>query len=754
MRCHIFTFLLMLLPLPALAQQHATIEGYVRDARTRTPLSDANVWMKDHHRGDVSDFRGYFRLERLPAGDHTVIFSFVGYEQHEEVLTLADGEKKVVEIFLRERPIIIAEEIIVRGSPVGSYPQSDLVMRHGVVQSPKDVGEFVQNVPNVSGVRRGGYGFDPVIRGFRYDQLNVQIDGGARVEGACPSRMDPPASHVASGDLEKIEVLKGPFALRFGSAFGGIINLVMAVPDRYESFTIDGKIQSGYESNFNGWQNRITVTGGSRLYDFRLSGGMIRYGNYTDGNGTEIPASFAKRDYTLKIGMNPEANHRVQLSFRQVFARDIQFPSLPMDERKDDTWILITDYGARNLSSWISSLNIKAYHSHVGHLMDNRDKPNAGTVSAVTDVTTSVSGLRAEVGLLIESSVLFVGTDVMRTEKSGFRTRNFVAGPRKGTVLTDNVWQDASITNAGLFAEFRSAVGDFNLISSGRLDMNAASAQQPDTSFATLYRSLKSNHTNTSLSLGVYRAVSKNAEIGALFGRGMRSPNIAERYINFLSIGLDRYDYVGNPSLGPEINNTLDLTLRTKTLLGSVSGNIFYSHVTDYISLEIVDIQPRNMDVLGVKRFVNITSAALAGFELVVSSEMTKNLHLQWSSAYTRGRNNKTGESLPEIPPFETTIALSGSMMNGKILPELSVRAVGRQRDISLSFGETSSPGFVVGNAAVRVMPFGFLTASLGVNNLLNKTYYEHLNRRIRTNGNPIHEPGRYFYVNIGLRTK
>ncbi|MBM4169800.1 MAG: TonB-dependent receptor [Ignavibacteria bacterium] len=738
----------------ASAQRLGAIEGFVFDARTGAPLGETNVWVKDRGKGEVSNFRGHFRLDRLAAGEYPLVFSFIGYERHDTSIVLAEGEMKYLEVSLKERPIILVEEIVVTAGRVVGYRQSDILIKETAAHPQKDLGEFLRSVPNVSAIRRGGYGLDPVLRGFRSDQLNVQIDGEARVEGACPSRMDPPASHVTAGDLEKIEVLKGPFALRFGPSFGGVINLVMAAPEQYETWSVGGNLTSGYDSTFNGWQNRLTINGGSRLYDFRLSGGIKKYGDYTDGHGETVPSNFTKRDFTLKFGVNPLVQHRLQLSLRHVAARDIQFPSLPMDERKDDTRILIADYAAKNLSSVLASLTLKAYRSDVDHTMDNRFRPTAATVTAETHVSTAVSGARAEVGMIVGSSVLFVGTDFMRTEKSGLRTRTFLTGPRAGATAFDNVWQDARITNAGVFLEYRSAIAGFQFIGSWRLDVNSASPDKPDAGFRDLYGSLKLKQINPSFSFGLTRTLSRNVELAAHAGRGVRSAGIAERYINFFPIGLDRLDYVGNPFLKPEVNTTIDVGLRGRTMIGTVSGSLFYSHVTDYISSEITPLPAKNPDVFGVKRFCNIESATLAGFELTSVTEVADYLHLQLKASYTRARNNRAREPLPEIPPLDMTAVLAATMMGGKVLPEVSVRAAAAQRDISPSFGETPTPGFVVVNGALRLKPHRVINATIGVNNVFNKAYYEHLNRRLRTTGTPINEPGRSFFANIEISAR
>ena len=56
-----------------------------------------------------------------------------------------------------------------------------------------DAGEWLRRLNGVEGIRMGGHGLDPVIRGQQGNALNVLIDGGY-VFGGCPNRMDPPTA--------------------------------------------------------------------------------------------------------------------------------------------------------------------------------------------------------------------------------------------------------------------------------------------------------------------------------------------------------------------------------------------------------------------------------------------------------------------------------------------------------------------------------------------------------------------------------
>ena len=111
-----------------------------------------------------------------------------------------------------------------------------------------------------------------------------------------------------------------------------------------------GSVEGGYESNGNN-----LVSGGSLVYvedkfDVQFNGSYRDFGDYKDGDGTEIPSSFRTTDYSVKVGLNPTDNQRLQLSWRQSFGRDIDHVGLPMDSPFDDSLLAGLDYKFKNIS--------------------------------------------------------------------------------------------------------------------------------------------------------------------------------------------------------------------------------------------------------------------------------------------------------------------------------------------------------------------------------------------------------------------
>ena len=123
------------------------------------------------------------------------------------------------------------DNIIVTADPFGNLAQSRIVYDDvKAITQPRNVSDLFKDIPGFGIIKRGAYASEPVFRAFKYEQLNVQYDGGMKILNACPNRMDPITTHVIPEEIERIEVVKGPFTVRFGQNFGGIINMVSKTP--------------------------------------------------------------------------------------------------------------------------------------------------------------------------------------------------------------------------------------------------------------------------------------------------------------------------------------------------------------------------------------------------------------------------------------------------------------------------------------------------------------------------------------------
>jgi iron complex outermembrane recepter protein len=376
------------------------------------------------------------------------VFMFVGLMQYSQ------AQMEMEDTILLE-PITISDKMIKRVS----YIATNYIDRAELQStSIRDVGEFLRRIPNVSGIRRGGSAIDPVVRGYKYSQLNVIMNNGIKIEGGCPNRMDPVSSHIEAEDIENIEIIKGPFSMKYGPSFGGLINLVSAFPKPYEKFEIHTNAMLGMESNWNGKKIHGSVFGGNRTVFFHVAGGYRNYGNYESGSregiDTVYSSAFMKYNHSAKFGLSFSKKHKIILSWDGVHGRDVMFPALPMDEKSDDTNIYSFDYQAERLGPFIRSLEVKLYRSDVYHVMDNSHRASFSTMQMTTDVDAVNTGGRAAINIQIGNHGLQTGIDHENIQKDGKRV-GYMSMMGTTSKNTKNLWLDALIRNTGFLPNIR-----------------------------------------------------------------------------------------------------------------------------------------------------------------------------------------------------------------------------------------------------------------------------------------------------------
>lgn len=327
--------------------------------------------------------------------------------------------------------------------------------------------------------------------------------------------------------------------------------------------------------------------------------------------------------------------------------------------------------------------------------------------------------------------------------------------------------------NSGVFGTYIYDNQKFKINVSARFDLNQATST--DTlklikEGVNYFNQLSSNYTNLSANAGITFPIKGGHSIGFYAGRGMRSPDLTERYIKFLTVGYDSYDYLGNPQLKPEINYQSDLIIDVNlNKAGKLKVDAYASIIDSYISavpLPASVATPKSMGALGVKQYKNVGQAWFYGFEATYNSPVIKGIGVVLTASYTYGiqeraiknilENNQVidqvelkNDAVQEIPPMETRIDLNYRFYNQKMLFTLGSRIVAAQNHVSESYYENATPGTVLMNMAYEFQVNKLIKLASGIQNLFDKAYYDHLNRRIVGSTSRLYEPGRNYYMNL-----
>ena len=720
------------------------------------PLENILVKLDDSDIFSETDFDGNFMILASPGAKATVMH--IMYKTKSVVL------QNEIRIILEEQSIDL-DNIIVKADPFRDLAQSSIVYDDiKAATQPRNVSDLFKDIPGFGILKRGAYASEPVFRAFKYEQLNVQYDGGMKILNACPNRMDPITTHVIPEEIDRIEVVKGPFTVRFGQNFGGIVNMVTKNVT-HKKMGISGNLETGFETNGNNFTGRGALLYRKEKVDLELNGSYRNYGDYTDGNGDEVPSSFTSTDYSVKLGINPSEHQRMRFTWRQSFGRDIKHAGLPMDSPYDDSYLIGVDYKIQDVSGKISSIMFKGFYSHVDHLMTNEDRPNYMAVAAESNVFVTTWGGKTEMTITpSEKMNLFVGLDANIISREGDRIRTIKM--MNGTVLpqpvvkVDKIWQDSELNDIGVFAEGKFEVTEKSFLTAGlRTDFISSAINDPEQDFLALYGGEINDQSEVNVSGNLSYLYNMNkTQLQVSLGRGVRTASIIERYINHFNINSDPYEYVGNPYLSPEINHQIELSVGQRFDKIELGAAVFYSFLDDYITAVVDESLPRKymptQEPIYAKRFINVDNAMQTGFEFYFNYHFTEALSFLTDIAYTYGQNKDLDEPLPQIVPLTSHLSLN--FEKKKYWVNLKSRLVAEQDRIAESFGETVTPGFATLDISGGYKPFTDFTIGAAILNVFDTAYYEHLNfayRNSNTNAGRIYEPGRNFtiYVNYSF---
>ena len=523
------------------------------------------------------------------------------------------------------------------------------------------VGDILARTPGVNVTRNGGPGetTSVFIRGAESDETVALVDG-VKVNDPTDPGTGYDFANLITGDIARIEVLRGPQSTLYGSeAIGGVVNIVTADATRPLEANLQAEGGSYGTSYANG-----AIGGKEDGYDWRLSG----YSDETKG----VPCF----DEALG-GRRPCAYHTAGFSGR--FRYDLT-PDLQLDQRVYYTWSR-SDFDGYDTPSF--NFGDDSEYGHTQQMVD------------YTGLNLSLFGGRLNNRLAFEyddidhknedpgqpgATVTFVGLG--RTETVEYEG-SFAVAPGYQAVFGAQSERSSLVADSPAYQPAPTRAND--TINSGYGLITAKPLETLTLSGGVRYddHSAYGGHTTGQASVA-WSLNQGNTILRASYGQGFKAPSLYQLYSEY-----------GNLALRPEQADGWDAGIEQRLLDGRLDLQATYFDRTTQDLIEFVSCYgtgapgetqqmcDRYAAVGGY--YANVDKARAQGVELQGNWRLTDRMDLSASYTYDDAVDRSAGSpsdglQLPRRPK-NTANLTAGYVWPIKLRTDLAVRYAGESFD-------------------------------------------------------------------------
>ncbi|MCX7798000.1 MAG: TonB-dependent receptor [Melioribacter sp.] len=184
----ISAFLLVLVFTPHLfAQARGSIKGIVYDRDTKDPLPGANVVVKGTSLGAACNLDGEYIIRNIPAGRHTIVVSYIGYESQSVEVEIVPNRTLAQDFYLK-LTAIEGEDIIITAQAQGQLAAinqqltSDKIVNVVSEARIQELPDFnaaaaLSRLPGITTTKSSGEDNKIVIRGLSPKYNAVEVEG-------------------------------------------------------------------------------------------------------------------------------------------------------------------------------------------------------------------------------------------------------------------------------------------------------------------------------------------------------------------------------------------------------------------------------------------------------------------------------------------------------------------------------------------------------------------------------------------------
>lgn len=592
-------------------------------------------------------------------------------------------------------PSIILQDVLVTSPTTVPTPESDVASSISVITSRqiaenqwRTVPDALNSVPGLNVVQTGGPGgvTSVFIRGTNANHVKVLIDG---IDVSDPSNVNDSFDfgQLLTGDIERIEILRGPQSGLYGSdAIGGVINIV--TKKGQGPLKMSGTVEGG---SFGTLNQNLHASGSESIFNYMFNldhwhsaSTPVTPLNELQPGETRNNDSYDNLTFSTKLGA--DFNEHVSLNYvgryttsTYNFTGDsldpttfLYFPSPTQSQQVDHNYYtrgeLVTSFFDNRLKNYLGFNYSDSWSLNTtpGSPTEN----NEGKRPKV-DWRSVIQALPGE--------TVVIGADHQK----------------------DSLWEinpdgNASQSDTGVFAELQSNF--YNHI------FMASNVRYDD------YDTFGSHVTYRLPPSVILPGI--ETKLKASYGTGFKAPTLNELFVSYPA-----YFFYGNPNLLPEESTGYDFGFEQPILNNKVRFGVTYFHndITNLIQSTFTT-------------YINVGHAETQGIESFAEWAVTDRLHLRTDYTFTRATDESTGFQLQRVPEDKGSLSVLWTPLDPVTLSATLVAVSKWVDDYDRNNANTApgnfAPGYAVVNVAANYKVNDRLSLFGRVDNLTN-THYE-----------------------------
>ncbi len=637
-----------------------------------------------------------------------------------------------------------------------------------------DSASLIDRVPGGDATSNGPLSGQIQYRGMFGPRINVRIDG-MLILGGGTNWMAPPLHHIPAALMEELVVEKGIASITTGGGIGGAATARWKrLPFRDgDGWGLKGDAEFSAKSAAQGTSTSFIWGGVSANHRLYLVGNMDEGDDYESPNGDVAASSYERDVYGVSYGFRTrDQNHEFNIDANRIETDDSGTPSLPMDIDWFDTETFNFRYAGllRDMS-----LEVGIYRSSINHGMSNyllRPAPDfsslmlppfLGDDKRYAVAASDESGFRVAANLDLGPGQLLVGVEDKKAvheasvgdpDFAPFFVRNFNDTDTRHSAAfaqwSGNLSDDWYLEVGAHYEQVKMNTGEVDAFPARMVDTNPA-MWGPGTPPRAVWllreqfnsRDREQTDNNVDFVVKLRHRLSSTVVIEAAAGRKNRSPIYQERYLWIpleINAGLgDGNNYLGNPDLQPETSNQIELGLDWRRGEVWFSPRLFLREVDDYIQ----GVPATNMAAIGVSRNANgdptplifaNTEARFQGMDLSFGFPLQANLRVEGIASQVTAKRRDISDYLYRISPDNARISLvyergsfTASIDQIIVLDQDKISRANTDDPLNPNNNSDASDGYELTNLYLNWTASNGVAFTLGIENLFDKTYIDHL---------------------------